>query len=119
MSFDETQIKELKSLCPSLMGVEDGGTAYISIPKLKLPNECAPEVVDALLCPSTRDGYNSRLFLSEKVNHKGPGQNWNPNDGVIIANRRWWAVSWNTNAEKLRLLQMVLNHLDAFTCKQS
>ncbi len=113
MAFDQDQIDELKTCYPEIAAVEDGGTDFIFICNLKLPDGCSPQVVDALLCPSTRSGYSSRLFLSSQVTHSGAGKNWNAL-GEVIANRKWWAVSWNTNNNSLRLLGMVTAHLQAF-----
>jgi hypothetical protein len=113
MALNDEQIKELKGYFPNLMLVEDGEVEFILISPLPLPTGCDPASVDGLLCPSLRDGYTSRLFLSAKVAHKGPGQSWNA-DGVMIANRKWWAVSWKTNQDKLTLLGMVMAHLQAF-----
>ena len=113
MALDQEQIDELKSCYPEIAAAEDGGTEFILIRNLKLPKGCDPQVVDALLCPTLRDNYTSRLFLSSKVKHSGPAQNWNAVN-VVIVNRNWWAVSWNTNADNLRLLGMVTAHLQAF-----
>jgi len=113
VAFDQEQIGELKSCYAEIAAVEDGGAEFILIRNLKLPKGCDPEVVDALLCPTLRDNYTSRLFLSSKVKHNGQGQNWNA-ENVVIANRNWWAVSWKTNTENLRLLGMVMAHLQAF-----
>jgi hypothetical protein len=113
MALDQEQVKELKGYYPKLSLVEDGGVEFILISPFLLPPGCDPASVDGLLCPTPWDGYTSRLFLSVKVLHKGPGQNWNAN-GVMIAGRQWWAVSWKTNQEKLTLLGMVLAHLRAF-----
>ena len=118
MALDQDQIDELKSCYSNLAVVEDGGTNYILIPSLPLPTGCNPESVGALLCPTPRDRYPSRLFLTEKIAHNGPGINWNAN-GVMIAGRQWWAVSWHTHNNNQRLLGMVTAHLQAFTCKQS
>ena len=113
MPLDPEQVKELKSCYPNLSLVEDGGIGFVLISPLLLPQGCEPASVDALLCPFARDGYTSRLFLSARLVHRGPGQNWNA-DGVVIAGRKWWAVSWKTNQEKLSLLGMVLAHVQAF-----
>ena len=113
MALDQKQVDELKSYFPNLKLVEEGGFEFILISPLALPPGCTPASVDGLLCPTKRDGYSSRLFLSAKVVHKGPAQNWNAN-GVLIADRNWWAVSWNTNRENLSLFGMVMAHLDAF-----
>jgi hypothetical protein len=118
MGFEQSQIEELKSYYPGIGVVTEGGTDFILVPALCLPDGCAPAVVDALLCPTPRDNYSSRLFLSQKPTHRGPGQNFNAN-GVMIAGRQWWAASWNTNRTDLTLLQTMLAHLDAFRCKQS
>ena len=117
MPFDQEQIDELKSCYPNLNALDDGGQSYILISPLCLPLGCDPDQVDGLLCPSQRDGYPSRLFLSVKVKHKGPGQGWNPQDGLIIAGRQWWAVSWHTHRENQLLLGMMTAHLQAFQCK--
>jgi hypothetical protein len=120
MAFDQDQIDELKSCYPNLGAVEDGEKSFILISPLPLPVGCVPQVVDGLLCPFLRDGYPSRLFLSAKITHKGQGQNWNA-DGVMIAGRKWWAVSWNPLKNKQpnqdvnqRLIGMVTAHLQAF-----
>ena len=113
MALDQKQIAELKSCYASLKLVKDGEIEFILISPLLLPLGCNPKSVDGLLCPVNRDCYTSRLFLSEKITHSGRGINWNA-DGVIIAGRKWWAVSWNTNQENLTLMSMVLSHLDAF-----
>jgi len=113
MAVDQNQIRELKRYYPNLSAVDDGGMEFIFISPLILPPGCEPASVDGFLCPARRDNYVSRLFLSVKVSHKGPGQHWNAN-GVVIAGRQWWAVSWQTK-ENLTLLGMVLAHLEAFT----
>ena len=114
MAFDESQITELKHYYPDIVSVNEGGTAFILIRNLKLPKGCTPEIVNALLCPSPRDGYTSRLFLSQQIAHAGQGKNWNA-AGVVIAGQKWWAVSWKTGQANLRFLGMVIAHLLAFT----
>ena len=117
MSFEPDQIRELKAVYPKINALDEGGVTLIQISDLWLPSGCVPGVVEALLWPYPRDGYSSRLFLSSKITHQGPGINWN-HAGGIIANRAWWAVSWQTNKSELRLLGMVIAHLQAFTCKK-
>lgn len=116
MAFDTNQVEELKSCYPALAEIADGQQCLILISALQMPPDCTPQVVDALLCPVRRDNYSSRLFLSEKVQHKGTGQNWNAL-GVAIVGRKWWAVSWAPKSDKQRLLEMVIDHLEAFRCK--
>jgi hypothetical protein len=124
MAFPQEEVDELKQSFTQLSVVTEGGTEFIVIPSLALPEGCEPREADALFCPTPRDGYVSRLFLSTKVIHKGPGQNWNAN-GVRICNRAWWAVSWNTiqpNAQPQppqRLAAILAQQLDAFRCKRN
>jgi hypothetical protein len=113
MGLDHGQIEELKGCYPNLKLLEEGGVEFVFISPLPLPPGCTPGSVDGLLCPSLRDSYTSRLFLSARVAHGGQGQNWNAN-GVVIGGRKWWAVSWRTNQDKLTLLGMVIAHLQAF-----
>jgi hypothetical protein len=110
-TFPDDQIKELVSQYPGVEQAEEGGIVYFRFPSLELPAGCDPERVDALLCPTARDGYASRLYLAQKVTG-GPSQNWNAT-GVRVLERNWQGVSWRTK-EGLRLAQMVRVHLDAF-----
>jgi hypothetical protein len=112
--FPEDQVDALKTICPNLSLGEEAKTHFIRIETLKLPEGCEPRVVKALLCPSGRDGYPSRLFISQKVSHGGRGQNWNPNESVVILGEHWWAISWKTTRSNQTLLEMVLDHLGAF-----
>lgn len=111
--FSEEQIAALKTLYPDIATASEGGVDYILIEPLKLPEGCEPRTVKGLLCPTQRDGYPSRLFISQKISHRGKGQNWNPTHSVVILGQHWWAVSWKTNSN-LTLIQMVLDHLGAF-----
>ena len=111
--FPAGQIETLKALFPNIEVAEEGGTRFILITGVMLPDGCEPREVEALLCPSERDGYPSRLFLSHKVTHRGRGTNWNPHAGAMILGRLWWAVSWKTRPGQT-LSEMVLDHLGAF-----
>ena len=115
MTFPPDEIGEVKTVFAGLSTASEGGTDFILIPSLKLPASCDPPVVDALLCPSQKDGYSSRLYLSARITHKGLGQNWNA-DHVILG-RCWFAVSWRVDPSVTRLLSILAAHLEAFTCK--
>lgn len=108
MSFPSDQIEELKRLLGTVQAAEEGGTTYFLIPALALPAGCTPSIVDALLCPTSRDGYPSRLFFAERI--QSPiSRNWNAN-GVRIIERNWYAFSWKV-PENLRLAQIIGVHL--------
>lgn len=110
MAFPDNQIAGLKLIAPSLSTADEGGYTYIRIENLRLPNGCQPELVDALLCPTPREGYNSRLFFAQPITG-GPSRNWNGN--IRVLNQNWYAISWQTEPGKT-LAEMLLVHLDAF-----
>lgn len=112
MTISQEQIEELLGVFPNVKQASEGGTTYFLLPKLNMPLHCTPDQVDALLCPVLRDGYQSRLFLSEKVNGNS-SRNWTVTGNVRILDRNWYAISWQTRPG-LRLMQMLLAHLDAF-----
>lgn len=110
MSVPSDQLEELQRAFPGSEALEEAGRVYVFIPNLQLPIGCAPSIVDSLLCPTEMDGYNSRLFFSERPQtNKSP--NWNAN-GVRILERNWHACSWKIRGGA-RLLQMVAAHLEA------
>ena len=111
MTYPEDELAELKQLCPGASRCIDGGTTYFLLPGLQLPDGCAPGVTDALLCPTDRDGYNSRLFFDRVVSSR-QALNWNLQN-ARIADRNWNAYSWKLNRTGLRLAQMVGEHLRA------
>lgn len=108
MNIPQEQIDELKTLFPALLAGEEGGTTFFLIPAMELPEGTNPNRVDALLCPSPRNGYESRLYFSERIQHGGTGTNWN--GPVHILGRNWYVYSWRTRAG-LRLAQMISEHL--------
>src|SRR5437764_602418 len=99
------ELTELKTLCPGASQAEEGKVVFFLLPSLTLPDGCIPKVVDALLCPSARDGYPSRLFLSERITSR-QNLNWNATN-VRILDRNWHAYSWMLKHSKLRLVQLV------------
>lgn len=111
MRFSDDQVAELKQLCPEVQCCDEGGSTYLLLPGLRLPPGCSPTSVDALFCPTTREGYASRLFFAERIAHSSP-LNWNATR-VRILDRNWDAFSWKVSEEP-RLIKMVAAHLRAF-----
>lgn len=109
MIFPEDQVDELKSIAPILRYTEEGSYTYIFIENLQLPEGCTPSIVNALLCPTPREGYESRLFFSVQITGC-PVRNWNGNIRVLGTN--WFAISWRTLGG-LRLRDMLIVHLKA------
>lgn len=92
------------------MVAPEGGATFILIPSLELPTGCSPAHVDILLCPTPRDGYESRLFFAAQI-QGGRSQNWNAQN-VRILERSWFAFSWKAPSG-LRLVQMLSDHMSA------
>ena len=114
MPYPEDQIAELKDLCPGLMLASEGGIDYLYMPALPMPEGCTPATIDALLCPTPRDGYPSRLFFAQKVTPKKPPNpplNWNAQN-VRILEKNWHGISWKIRPG-LRLAQTLSAHLTA------
>ena len=114
MDFSEKQVEELKKIAPNLSISEEGGYTYLLLEKLKLPNDCIPAVVDALLCPMLKDGYQSTLYFEVQPTgypSRIPPHNWNRTN-VRILDRIWFAQSWQVPAG-LNLVEMLLIHLDS------
>lgn len=111
MTLSDDQLRELRVLCPELAVYEEGGVSFLLLPKLAMPDGASPAAVDALLCPTSRDGYASRLFVAERVTPISSKPNWNGN--IRILERNWLAASWKVQPG-LRLIQMLGAHLDAF-----
>ncbi len=100
---------ELQRQFPGAKQCQEGGTIFYFIPSLRLPAGCVPEQTDALLCPTARDGYPSRLFFAVRV--EGPEvRNWNGNSYIL--SRQWYAFSW-ADIQGLSLVDLVFAHVRA------
>lgn len=111
MRTPATDLDELQKAFPKAKQATEAGSTFYLLPELALPTGCTPAHADALLCPSQRDGYESRLFFSEVITPPTP-RNWNAS-AVRILEQNWFAISWRTRPG-LRLVQMISAHLEAF-----
>lgn len=112
MEFPQDQITELFTAYSGGKQLEEGGTPYFFLPGHNHTEGGETQTLDLLLRPVKTDGYDSRLYFSQKP--KSPrtaALNWNA-DGVHIISRTWYAFSWTTR-EGLTLAQMVAMHLRA------
>jgi hypothetical protein len=111
--YPAEEIEELKSYCKELSMVKEGEVTFLYLEGLRLPSGCEPEACNGLLCPVPRDGYPSRLYLSEKV--KSPYiRNWNVND-ARIGEKNWFAFSWKVDLKNSTLAKILVAHLTGFT----
>lgn len=107
--IEDESLKNFQVVYPDARVFSDGGIDFIYIPKLILPRENTPSEVEALLCPQTRDGYTTRLFLSNPI--IGKGANWSQH---VILGRSWHACSWQNVQANQSLAQILLGHLAVF-----
>ena len=111
MSYPADQLDELRNFGSEVLAAVEAGHRYLLVRSASLPASCVPSTVDLLLCPDARDGYQSRLFFSEKPSET-IGRNWS--GPVRILDRNWWVFSWQIpNGCGLRLAQMMSTHLGA------
>lgn len=111
MSFPKDQIEELKRVYGCVSSCDEGNIKYLLIPDLILPEGCLPKKVEALFCPTARDGYPSRLFFAEII-RSNLARNWHAN-GFRVIERNWQVFSWKVNQPNLRLIQILRSHLKA------
>ena len=104
----KAQLSELLDVSEDARELSEAGHSYILLPGLQLPAGCNPSRTDGLLCITSRDGYPTRLFLSERV--EGRGQNWNT---YRILDRNWHSCSW-TGVQPGRLVEVLAQHFRAF-----
>ena len=60
-------LAELQGLCPDAVEMPEGCYRYVYLPGLKVRSGEQVLVLDVLLCPQPKDGYSSRLYLSQQI----------------------------------------------------
>lgn len=100
------ELAELQLLCGTATELREGDKPYFLLARVTLPTGCSPAMVEALLCPHPRDGYQTRLFLAQPVN--GRGANWTVHR---ILDRNWHTWSWQGISSGQRLAQVLRGHL--------
>lgn len=105
MGVGAGEIKELHAVSKGAKVVEVGGTTYVHLPTLALPDG---RIVEALLCLTVSNGYSTRLFLSEPVPSKG--SNWTVH---TILDKAWHTWSWNGVPSDIRPIEVLASHLAA------
>jgi len=111
--YPENELEGLKGYCSSLRLLKEGEVNFLYLVSLRLPTGCRPETCDALLCPTPRDGYPSRLYLSVQVTSPY-ARNWNVSN-ARIGEKNWFAFSWRVGLQNPTLVQVLIAHLTGFT----
>ena len=107
MTNHDAELARLRALCPGAELWDEGGAPLVYLPGIKVASAGTVQVVDALLCPRARDGYESRLYFSERLPVE---RNWQSH--VLMA-RTWFAFSWNGIPANQPWLDILGSHLEA------
>ncbi|MGG1555642.1 hypothetical protein [Paenibacillus ferrarius] len=108
MTISAEQVEELKAAFgPKVLVQSEASTEFVHIPGLKMPQGCMPVRTDALLCPSQYCGYESRLFLKDRVQSPGT-PNWQAS--CFLLGTEWQVYSYQ-GVRHSSLCEMVLMHL--------
>lgn len=115
MALPPDQLEELRRYYPDLAEATEAGIPYVLIRRAPMPPECAPAVMDVLLCPYEQSGYPTRLYFESRVECAlNPGRNLNWSGTVRVLERNWMVLSWRVpGGTSQRLIQMVQSHLEA------
>ena len=104
----QEQVNELKRYCETLHVGQEGEVKFYLLKNLRLPNSCSPAICDALLAPTTHNGYPSRLYFSTEVSGPFP-RNWNFTGRILGQN--WRAFSFTVLTEGICLAEILKRHL--------
>lgn len=106
--LSEESFAELTKICEGAKEMAEGEYTFVYLPGLKIRTGEHVVSQDALLCLQSRDGYPTRLFLSQQI--QGRGNNWTTHR---IVDRTWYSWSWNYVSSDLRPAQILAEHLRA------
>ena len=106
----DADIERLQVVCTeTAIGRSEGTDKFIELPKLHIRVRGAERVVDALLCLNQRDGYSTKLYLSEPVCDLG-----GPWSNFYILGRNWFSWSWKDVPANQSPIAILAGHLEAF-----
>lgn len=98
----------LKAMHPTAVLLNEGGGGVAYLPAFGFTAAGRALRMDLLLVPFAHSGYVTRLFFEHQI--AGRGANWKQHR---VAERNWWAPSWNHVPANLSWTQMLLAHLRA------
>jgi hypothetical protein len=107
---EAVQLALLRELCPAAEVWREGGQPAVFMPGVQFKVGNARHTRDLLLWPQAREGYETRLFLSETVT-ASVAKNWNV---FNMFDRSWYACSWKGVPSSLPWIEILANHLSAF-----
>lgn len=106
--INDTEWRDLRTLCPEARYLEEGGVGFISLPGLRFPVRQEITIRDALLSLQAHTGYASRLYVDQPI--PGVGQNWTCH---IVFGRGWHTPSWD-GVKPASPMEMLQGHLRVY-----
>ncbi|MBN9248192.1 MAG: hypothetical protein J0I81_12250 [Hyphomicrobium sp.] len=98
----------LQKLHPACVLLKEGGVPAVLLQKFSFRAANIDVTMDLLLYPSAHSGYTTRLFFERQI--AGTASNWNQHR---VAEREWWAPSWQNVQASLPWPAMLCAHLRA------
>jgi len=116
LTSTDPEIDPIAAMCTGVVERRTEGTdAFIMMEGLRINVRGTVHQRDALLCLNPRDGYPTKLYLSERVPHGGKhAPNWNASLYYILG-RKWHSWSWRDVPAKQPSASILADHLEAFT----
>ena len=108
LSDQTTQFASLKAMHKSAVLLSEGGQPVVLMPAFGFTAGGQAQTMDLLLVPFAHSGYVTRLFFAQQI--AGRGANWKE---YRVAERNWWAPSWNHVPATMSWTKMLLAHLRA------
>lgn len=108
MSGPQANLAALRAIHADCVLLSEGGQAVVLLQKFAFSAADHDQAMDLLLHPAPHSGYTTRLFFERQI--EGRGANWNRHR---VAEREWWAPSWQNVAASLPWPAMLCAHLRA------
>lgn len=101
------ELARLRVLCPGAELWEEAGGPLVYLPGLAIQSGGAKYIVDALLSPRPRDGYDNKLYFASRL---PVARNWSVY-GIMA--KSWHSFSWRGNASGQSWLDILAGLLEA------
>jgi len=108
LSDPAKEFEGLKAMLAGAVLLKEGGQPVVLLPGFGFTAAGQAVNMDLLLVPFAHTGYQTRLFFARQI--AGRGSNWKEHR---VAERNWWAPSWNHVPATMRWTQILLAHLRA------
>ncbi len=108
MSSEASRLEALKRLHSDCLLLKEGGVGLALLRNFGFRAGDAEQRMDLLLHPAPHSGYTSRLFFERPVSNRG--SNWSQHR---VADRSWWAPSWQHVSATLPWPSLLAAHLRA------